>query len=228
VNASRNGTHAGVGDAPTAPPRAVVVIDVLRAFTTAAYAMSLGAERILLVGSVDQAIAVKALLGPRTLTLADGSARDDIDLVNSPALLKASPLAGRTLVMTTKNGTAAALAARTEGLLLCASFVNAAATANHLRKHARDVTFVASGGPSAEEDGACAEYLAALLHDPVADPAPFLARAAHAPARAVLDRRCAAGDSGVHADDVALCLDVDAAPVALVGTPHEYGIQLLR
>ena len=50
--------------ASPAPSGAVVVIDVLRAFSTAAYAMSLGAERIVLAASLDQARALQVLQGP--------------------------------------------------------------------------------------------------------------------------------------------------------------------
>jgi hypothetical protein len=60
---------------------AVVVIDVIRAFTTAAHAFASGASEIYLVGTVDEALAFKAA-HPGTLAMGeahglrpDGSAR---------------------------------------------------------------------------------------------------------------------------------------------------------
>ena len=38
----------------------VIVVDVLRAFSTAAYAFSRGAEKIILVGDVEEAILLKS------------------------------------------------------------------------------------------------------------------------------------------------------------------------
>jgi 2-phosphosulfolactate phosphatase len=181
--------------------------------------MSWGARRLVLVDSLARAIAMKAE-DPGAFALCDGPRRPGIDLVNSPAMLSGVDVAGRTLIMKTTNGTVAALASRDAVPLLCASFVNAGATARYLRDSASSqITYVPSAGAHADEDVACADYLAALLRERAVDPAPFLARAAVAPARTELERRVSEGESGVHADDVDYCLHLDAAPVVLVGTP---------
>ncbi|MBA2699724.1 MAG: 2-phosphosulfolactate phosphatase [Nocardioidaceae bacterium] len=49
---------------------AVVVVDVLRAFTTAAYAFAVGARRIWLVSSVEEALTLKSTR-PRTLAMGE-------------------------------------------------------------------------------------------------------------------------------------------------------------
>ena len=194
-----------------------MVIDVLRAFSTAAYAMSLGAERIVLAASLDQARALQVRT-PGSLTLADGARVEGVDLVNSPALLADVPLRGRTVIVKTTNGTVAALAARDADPLLCASFVNAPATAAYLRARVVSaVSYVASGGADATEDIACAHYLDALVADPETPAQPYLDEAARSSARALLDRRAAAGDTGVHPRDVELCLRAGAADVCLLG-----------
>ena len=198
-------------------PRAVVVIDVLRAFTTAAYASRAGASAILLATDVAAAQSLRASM-PRAVLLSDGERREGVELVNSPALISDAPVRGRPLIMTTTNGTRAALEADPDVLLLCASFVNAGATASLLRDLGIvDVDYVASGGRDADEDVACGEYIdATLRHGSVAAP-PFLERVWASTARDVLDRRVSAGDTGVHADDVGLCAQADSVPLALVG-----------
>jgi 2-phosphosulfolactate phosphatase len=91
---------------------AVVVVDVLRAFTTAAYAFDAGAEAIYLVADVDEALAFKAR---HPLSLAVGEDRglmpDGFDLPNSPAAARRADLAGRTIVQRTSAGTQGVVAA---------------------------------------------------------------------------------------------------------------------
>ncbi|MCW2495172.1 MAG: 2-phosphosulfolactate phosphatase [Jatrophihabitans sp.] len=143
-------------------------------------------------------------------------------------MISSADLAGRALIMTTTNGTPAALAAGEAAVLLCASFVNAAATVGYLRAVGIDtVDYIASGGPDADEDHACADYLAELLTDPAADPGPYLARVSASSARAVLDRRVAAGDTGVHPDDVSYCLRANSVPIALVAAPAAESVMLV-
>ena len=204
-----------------------MVIDVLRAFTTAVYAVEAGASPILLAADVAAAQALRGVV-PHALLLSDGSRRDDLDLVNSPALVRSAPVGGRPLVMTTTHGTRAALTTSPEELLLCASFVNARATAGLLRDlGVVQVSYVASGGPDADEDVACGDYLAALAHDPATQPGPYLDRVRASAARAELDRRVARHDTGVHPDDVELCLQADASPFALVGARVHGTVMLL-
>ena len=64
----------------------VVVVDVIRAFSTAAYAFGSGALEISLVGSVDEALAFKAE-NPTTLAMGEdrGLRPDAFDFPNSPA-----------------------------------------------------------------------------------------------------------------------------------------------
>ena len=64
---------------------AVVAVDVIRAFTTAAYAFAAGAREIFLVDSVDQALALKRE-NPRMVAMGEDRGRrpDGFDLSNSP------------------------------------------------------------------------------------------------------------------------------------------------
>jgi 2-phosphosulfolactate phosphatase len=109
---------------------AVVVVDVIRAFTTAAYAFGAGAVAIHLVGTVDEALEFKSR-HPGTLAVGEdhGLRPHGFDFPNSPAMISRADLTGRTLVQRTSAGTQGALAARDADRLWVASLACATATA---------------------------------------------------------------------------------------------------
>ena len=117
----------------------------------------------------------------------------------------------------TTAGTVGALAVKEASLVLCASFVVAEATARLLRTHECDsVTFVVTGEDGqADEDLACAQYIARRATGAGADGAGFLRRASESRAAAELTEGVR---QGVHPDDVALCLELDRFPFAMVAT----------
>jgi 2-phosphosulfolactate phosphatase len=147
----------------------VVVIDVLRAFTTAAYAFASGAREIELVGTPEEGLARKredsALL---LVGEVGGQPIPGFDHGNSPERMAELDLAGRTLVLRSSSGVQGALAAvATAEHLLLGSLATASATARAARGFGRPVMLVAMGspgGPDGPEDEACAELLEALLH----------------------------------------------------------------
>lgn len=109
---------------------AVVVVDVLRAFTTAAYAFAGGARRVWLVESVGEALALKAGR-PGTLAMGEDRGRriPGFDYANSPAELADADVGGRDLVQRTSAGTKGVVAAAAATRRWCASLVCASATA---------------------------------------------------------------------------------------------------
>ncbi len=109
---------------------AVVAVDVIRAFTTAAHAFGAGARSILLVDSVDEALALKAA-DPRRLVVGEDRGRRPagFDLSNSPVAMARADVDGRTLVQRTSAGTRGVVAARSATRLWAASLVCASATA---------------------------------------------------------------------------------------------------
>jgi 2-phosphosulfolactate phosphatase len=103
-----------VAFAPAKPDDAsvAVVIDVLRATTTIAYALAQGYERVLACGDIDQARELArrvnggaVLAGERECVKPEG-----FDLGNSPREFE-GPALGTTLVITTTNGTRAIVTA---------------------------------------------------------------------------------------------------------------------
>ena len=109
---------------------AVVAVDVIRAFTTAAYAFAAGALHIFLVDSVVEAMSMKNV-DPDVFVMGEDHGRrpDGFDLSNSPVEVAAADLDGRVLVQRTSAGTRGVVAARSATRLWCASLVCASATA---------------------------------------------------------------------------------------------------
>ncbi|WP_329331757.1 2-phosphosulfolactate phosphatase [Streptomyces sp. NBC_00663] len=216
-------THrfVGIGEL-TDVPRVAVVIDVMRAFTVAAWAFSRGAERIVLASSREEALRLKAAR-PGWLALKDGPPAAGFDAVNSPGLVKSADLAGRTVVQKTTAGTVGALAVAGAPLVLCASFVVAGATARFLRAAGREpVTFVVTGEDGrAAEDLACAEYIGRRIAGGDVEAAPYLRRARTSGAAGELADGVRRGYRGVHPDDVELCLEVDRFDFAMAARREE-------
>lgn len=209
-------------------PPVAVVVDVMRAFTAAAWAFARGAEKIVLAGTLDEALELKAR-HPNWVTLKDGAPAPGFDTVNSPGLLRSANLDGRIVVQKTTYGTTGALAAGEASLVLCASFVVAGATARLLRtRTSDDVAFVVTGQDGqADEDLACAQYIARSAVGAGADAAVFLRRAAASHAAARLAEQAHRGFQGVHPDDVPLCLELDRFPFAMVAAPED-SLMVLR
>ncbi len=159
----------------------VVVIDVIRAYTTAAFALAAGARRVLLTSQVGEALALRSRFpGALVMGEVDGLQPPEFDYGNSPAALACLNLAGQTLIQRTSAGTQGATRARSAEVLLGGCFATAAATVRAIRGQCpAEVTLVATGvrpDDPGDEDLACADYLAALLRDEQPNPTIYLER----------------------------------------------------
>src|SRR5262245_55253048 len=146
-----------------------VVVDVFRAFTTAAIALSRGARRILIVDTLEKAWALRSSGAADCCIGERGSIKlPGFDFGNSPAELAGADVAGKTLVQTTSNGTAGIIAAQGANRIYSGAFVTAEATVRAILRHKPAVvTLVAIGRSNgtvrADEDELCALYLRARL-----------------------------------------------------------------
>lgn len=177
-----------------------VVIDVLRASTTMITALAHGAARVVPIADVDEARRLASEAGPAALL---GGERGGVriagfDLGNSPLEYVASRVAGRTIVITTTNGTAALAAARGAREILIGAIVNRAAVAAAVRRLAGDgegeqVHLVCAGtdGCVSAEDVLAA---GAILDAADADRAGDVLDAAARDALAAFRRAAAGGD----------------------------------
>lgn len=209
--------HVAITDLPANPDVPVVVVDVLRAFTTAAWVFEGGADLLALAATDDDALAIKAQLGSDALAIKDYPRIDGFDLGNSPGQVRETDLRGKPVVQRTNNGTVGVYAARRAPLVLCGSLVNASATAQVLREHApEEVLYVITGrGGEAEEDIAGADLIHSLaVHGVIPDGITERVRGSATAQRHA--RRLAAGYEGYHPDDLALVCDIDSFDFAMV------------
>jgi 2-phosphosulfolactate phosphatase len=201
----------------------VVVIDVLRAFTTAAFAFAQGVRCILPVAEVEEALNMaEEIDGAEVMGEVKGFKPEGFTYSNSPGALRGLDLRGKVLVQRTSAGTQGLVGAVRAEALFAASFVVARATAQAMRRsQPAQVSFVITGvseGRDGDEDLACAEYIAALLRGETPDPEPYLARVS----TSTVGRDFASGSLGyLLKEDVQLCLELDrfsfAMPVKRVG-----------
>ncbi len=139
----------------------VLVIDVLRAFSTAAYAFSCGAREIRLVSGVEEALELKEQT-PNSKAMGEvgGLPPEGFDFGNSPTRILEQDLTGITLIQRTGAGTQGAVRSKNANVMLAVSFVVAKATMEYvLRLKPEEITFVITGGADNAEDLACAEFL---------------------------------------------------------------------
>jgi 2-phosphosulfolactate phosphatase len=107
--------------------RTVFVIDILRATTTICAALVNGARSCIPVGSIEEALRLVQTLERREVLLAGerGAVRiAGFDLGNSPCEMSETTVRGKTLVMTTSNGTQALLATSGASAVYLAAAVN--------------------------------------------------------------------------------------------------------
>jgi 2-phosphosulfolactate phosphatase len=144
-----------------------VIVDVYRAFTTAAFCVAAGAREIVLVGDHEQALALKRDDPSLFLTgEIDGRPIRGFDAGNSPSAIERLDLSGRRVVQRTSSGTQGVVAATNAAEILLGSFVIAEATVRYVAARAADATVVSMGERGrneSSEDDACATYIAARL-----------------------------------------------------------------
>jgi 2-phosphosulfolactate phosphatase len=145
-----------------------IIIDVFRAFTTAAIAFHQGATRIVLVAEIEEALALKKRgVGDLLMGEVDGRRPDGFDFGNSPYEISQADLAGKTLIQSTRAGTVGVAAAARGDSIYLGSFVVAEATATAVRRENPPlVSIIAMGDQGrvrSDEDELCSLYLRNLL-----------------------------------------------------------------
>ena len=147
----------------------VIIIDVFRAFTTAAVAFSRGAEKIYLVAEVEEALELRERgVGELCIGEVAGARPQGFDFGNSPYEMSSADVQGRVLIQSTRAGTVGMAAATRAREVYAGSFAIAKATVEAIkRRNPPLVTIVAMGAGGkvrADEDEQCALYLRNLFH----------------------------------------------------------------
>lgn len=154
-----------------------IVIDLLRATSVMIAAISNGAEMIIPVEEVSEAMLFKNLQedillgGERDAVKIDG-----FDLDNSPLSYKKEIVFGKTIVITTTNGTRALKKCLLSKYVFLGSFINAKKTADHIIKNivhdSNDTIAIVCAGTNQRftlEDILCAGYFTELLKEGLPD-----------------------------------------------------------
>lgn len=200
------------------PHDVVVVIDVLRSFSTAAYAFSAGAKAIHPVETIVEALHLQQKL-PRSITtgaIAGGDPVPGFTYGNSPAALKDADLQGRDVIQTTAAGVRGLCRFAHARAVFAGSLVCAKATAAAiLKREPTDVMLLITGewvDRDGDEDIACADYLEALLLGEQPNPELFAARVQNSD----FGRRFIADDNpSLPLADLDLCSRVDCFAFAM-------------
>jgi 2-phosphosulfolactate phosphatase len=166
-------TPAGLSPAEV-QGRAMFVIDILRATTTMCAALSHGAKAIIPVASTEEALRLSQTIGSTDVILAGEQNCLKIpgfQLGNSPLEMSEATVRGKTIIVSTSNGTKALLACQGAHAVYATAAVNlsaAAEKARELRESDQPVAIVCAGRENAFslDDSYCAGRLvAATLGD---------------------------------------------------------------
>lgn len=145
-----------------------VVVDVFRAFAVAPHAFGAGAARVLPVGEIEEALAMRERW-PGAVLVGERHARKlpGFDAGNSPTDIRALDLTGKTVVHTTHAGTQGLVNADAASEVLTGSFVNISAVCRHILARAPETVSIVRMGHEARErcaeDDLYAASLAAML-----------------------------------------------------------------
>lgn len=145
-----------------------VIIDVFRAYTTAAYLFANQAEKIFIVSKVETARKLKEELNnPVLIGERKGIKIEDFDFNNSPYFISQHNFMGKEIILSTSAGTKGIIAAENAAEIITGSFVNIAAAAEYIKSQKPEiVSLVAMGNngvSEADEDNLYADQLANLL-----------------------------------------------------------------
>lgn len=205
------------------------MIDVIQAFTNAAFAFARGAREIYPVSTVEEALQFKAETSNSLACGEVGGLRpESFDFGNSPTQTNLLDLSGKIIVQRTGGGTQGIVQSVKAKTMLAASFVVATASVKYIEKYAPEsVTFVITrqyGIDGGEEELACAECFEALLKGQQPNPVPYIER--------VFRSR----DARMHLDpnqpqfprsDLDHCTNIDAFDFAMLVT-KDSGRQVIR
>jgi 2-phosphosulfolactate phosphatase len=124
----------------------VVIIDIFRATSSISYGINNGAEAIIPVAEVEECLAYQEK-HPHYLLAAErnGEVVTGFDFGNSPFSYTKEKVAGKTVVLTTTNGTHALHLSRNAKKVVIGSFLNLSAINQWLQTQQDDVLLVCAG-----------------------------------------------------------------------------------
>lgn len=145
-----------------------VIIDVFRAYTTAAYLFANQAENIFIVSKVETARKLKEKLEtPVLIGERNGIKIEGFNFNNSPYFISQHNFSSKDVILSTSAGTKGIIAAENTAEIITGSFVNIAAAAAYIKKEKPElVSLIAMGNngvKDADEDNLYARELEKIL-----------------------------------------------------------------
>lgn len=158
--------HVALTPAEAAPAQLGIVVDVMRATSTIAQALSSGYRRVLCCAEIDDALALREELGDEAITGGERDAKrvEAFDAGASPREFR-EPRA-ETLILSTTNGTRSIVhAVGNCDEVVLGSLLNLEAVAGYARRGGEDVTVFCAGykGAFAIDDAYCAGRILRLV-----------------------------------------------------------------
>lgn len=205
-----------------------VVIDVLRATTTITKALSAGAAAVRPVTTKQEVDSQTARADTATYLRAgerNGEKIEGYDLGNSPLEYTNQTVAGRTIILTTTNGTRALSTTDAAEEVIVASMLNAFRVAQHIAERRQKTVLLCAGryNRPALEDSLCAGLIMDHIHEigltPVKTDAAHLVEGYYTQAGDDLETAVEASGSVQrlrsigHERDVSYCLQQDTLPL---------------
>jgi 2-phosphosulfolactate phosphatase len=126
------------------PNTIVVVIDVLRATSAIVTAFYNGVEKMIPIASIDEATEYKKQ-GFMVAAERNGEVVNGFDLGNSPFGYMNNKVKGKTIAITTTNGTQAIEAAKLADKVIIGSFLNLDSVIDFIKNENKDVLFLCAG-----------------------------------------------------------------------------------
>lgn len=128
-----------------------VIIDVFRAYTTAAYLFAGGAARVFIVSKVKSAFKLKKELNSAVLIgERKGIKLAGFDYNNSPYFISQQNFKNNDIILSTSAGTKGVIAAQNAEEIICGSFVTISAAAEYIKEKNPDkLSLVAMGNNGA-------------------------------------------------------------------------------
>jgi 2-phosphosulfolactate phosphatase len=124
----------------------VVIIDIFRATSSICYGIENGAEAIIPVAEVEECLAYKEKYPDYFLAAErNGEVVKGFDFGNSPFSYTPQKVAGKTVVLTTTNGTQALYLSRKAKQIIIGSFLNLTPVCNWLKTTNENILLVCAG-----------------------------------------------------------------------------------
>ncbi|MGM0498836.1 MAG: 2-phosphosulfolactate phosphatase [Bacillota bacterium] len=147
-----------------------VIVDVFRAYTTAAYLFDRQADKIFIVSKIETAKKLKNELdSPVLIGERKGIKLADFDYNNSPYFISQHDFSGKEIVLSTSAGTKGIIKAAGADEIITGSFVNIAAAAKYIKNKKADIISIVAMGNNgiteADEDNLYVQELNKLLEN---------------------------------------------------------------